>query len=133
MGDYQQRMMRVGGEILGKTSGKGPPGSKEAWWWNEEVQEKIRAKKKAKKDLDILGCKANKEEYKRRKKEAKRAVAIAKARASDELYEELDTPVGVKRLYSVARGRDKASKDFTHVRQVKNSEGVVLRSEDDNE
>ncbi|KAG8234965.1 hypothetical protein J437_LFUL010309, partial [Ladona fulva] len=29
-------------EILGKTSGKGPPEEKETWWWNEEVQKEIK-------------------------------------------------------------------------------------------
>lgn len=77
----------------------------------------VRAKKKAKKGCDSL--RNDWEEYNWRKKEAKRAVAIAKSRALDELYEELYTTGGVKRLYSVARAREKASKDFTHVRQIK--------------
>lgn len=122
-------IMRVGEEILGRTSGKGQPGNKESWWWNSEVQEIIKAKKEAKKQFDRERSVANREAYKRSKKEAKRAVAIAKARALDELYDELDAPEGVNKLHRIAKARDRASKDFTHIRQMKDSEGVVLRSE----
>ncbi|KAG8235719.1 hypothetical protein J437_LFUL016354 [Ladona fulva] len=41
-------------EILGKTSGKGPPEEKETWWWNEEVQKEIKEKKEAKKRITEL-------------------------------------------------------------------------------
>ena len=36
-------------EVLGMTTGRRPPGDKETWWWNDKVQEVIKAKKVAKK------------------------------------------------------------------------------------
>ncbi len=38
-------------KVLGMTSGQRKE-DKEAWWWNEEVQESIRRKKLAKKNWD---------------------------------------------------------------------------------
>ncbi|XP_068237110.1 uncharacterized protein [Palaemon carinicauda] len=35
-------ILRMGEEVLGKSSGKRPPHGKESWWWNDEVQEQDR-------------------------------------------------------------------------------------------
>ena len=43
------RILRVGQDVLGMTTGRRPPGDKETWWWNDKVQEVIQAKKVAKK------------------------------------------------------------------------------------
>ena len=42
-------ILRVGEEVLGMTTGRRPPGDKETWWWNYNVQEVIEDKKVAKK------------------------------------------------------------------------------------
>ena len=42
-------ILRAGQEVLGMTTGRIPPGNKEIWWWNDEVNDAIRAKKEAKK------------------------------------------------------------------------------------
>ncbi|XP_066968127.1 uncharacterized protein [Macrobrachium rosenbergii] len=39
---------RVGGEVLGKTSGEKSPDDKEIWWWSDGVKEVVKAKKDAK-------------------------------------------------------------------------------------
>ena len=39
------------GETLGKVS---TAGRRETWWWNQEVQEKLKDKKKAKKIWDTI-------------------------------------------------------------------------------
>jgi len=57
-------------------------------------------------------------------------VARAKAQAWDELYDELETPGGAKKLYRLAKTRDKATNDITHIRQIKNGQGLVLTDED---
>ena len=40
-------ILRVGQEVLGMTPGQRPPGDKETWWWNDKVQEMIKATKEA--------------------------------------------------------------------------------------
>ena len=50
---------------LGKTLEKvSSAGIRETWWWNQEVQEKLKDKKKAKKAWDIIRDHAKKLAYK---------------------------------------------------------------------
>ena len=54
---------------LGETSGKvSTAGRRETWWWNQEVQEKLKDKKKAKKAWDTIRDDASKLAYKTAKK-----------------------------------------------------------------
>ena len=124
-------LRKAGEQVLGKTSGKQTQGDKDTWWWNVEVQAPIKAKKDAKKSWDKDRTDENRKCYKQAKKEAKRAVGRAKAEAWNEVYEELKTTKGERKLFRIANMRDKASKDLTHVRQIKNEQGVVLREETD--
>ncbi|XP_068211719.1 uncharacterized protein [Palaemon carinicauda] len=61
-------ILRIGGEVLGKTSGRRAPNDKESWWWNDEVQERVKTKKEAKKKADLSGQEQDKENYRQRKK-----------------------------------------------------------------
>ncbi|KAG8225450.1 hypothetical protein J437_LFUL004451 [Ladona fulva] len=79
-----EKLREAGEEILGKTSGKGPPEEKEMWWWNEEVQKEIKEKKEAKKRWDLTGSQEDMETYKMRKKNAKGAAARAKNKGDRE-------------------------------------------------
>ena len=36
--------MRVGHEVLSITAGRRSPGDNETWWWNDKVQEVIKAR-----------------------------------------------------------------------------------------
>ncbi|XP_063598631.1 uncharacterized protein LOC134775103 [Penaeus indicus] len=76
----------AGKEVLGETSGKIWE-NREAWWFYEEVQEKVKAKKVAKKRWEETKPDRDRENYKECCKEVKRAVAIAKAEAHDNLYD----------------------------------------------
>ncbi|XP_066963981.1 uncharacterized protein [Macrobrachium rosenbergii] len=110
---------RVGGEVLGKTSGKKPPDDKEAWRWNDEVKEVLKAKK----DLGKVGQQEDKERYQRYKIQVKKAVAQEKARA-------LEAPEGERKIHNIAKSRDKNTKNYSHIKQVKGRNGVVLCNED---
>ncbi|XP_068205284.1 craniofacial development protein 2-like [Palaemon carinicauda] len=48
-------ILRIGEEVLGKSSGRRPPNDKESWWWNDEVQEWVKTKKEANKKTDLSG------------------------------------------------------------------------------
>ena len=58
----------------------------------------------------------DKELYKVAKKNVKKAVAVAKAESLTIFYEDLDTKHGQKKVYSIAKQRNKATKDLVHVR-----------------
>ena len=48
----------------------------------------------------------------------------------DEVYRELETPEGERKIYRIAKARDKSAKDFTQIRQIKDEQGVVLWEHD---
>ena len=49
----------------------------------------------------------------------------------DEVYKELETPEGERKIYRIAKARDKSAKDFTHIYIMKRDEqGVVLWEHD---
>ena len=51
---------------------------------------------------------------------------MAKGRAYEELYARLETKEGEKKLYRLARQRDRARKDVQHVRVIKDENGNVM-------
>ena len=99
-------MRQLGEEKCGRFSGKKLE-SKETWWWNKETEEAVRQKKEAQKQWKSSGEEAHKREYKDAKKEAKAVVAEEKAAAWIELYDELDTKEGERKIYRIAAERDK--------------------------
>ena len=48
----------------------------------------------------------------------------------DEVYKELETPEGERKIYRIAKARDKSANDFTQIRQIKDEQGVVLWEHD---
>ena len=112
------------------TTGRRPPGDKETWWWNGKVQEVIKAKKMAKNIWETSRRQEDKDIYRQANKAAKKEVATNKALAINELYEELETQEGERKIFRIAKARDKASKDFSHMKQIKNEHGVILRDLD---
>ena len=98
-----KHIIGIGEEVFGKTSGKDPPQDKETWWWNNEVREKVKEKKEAKKTYDRMGNEEKERAYREANKEAKRAVAQAKARAREDMYDKLETREGEKTIFALAR------------------------------
>ena len=123
-------ILTAGREILGESNGKIWE-EKEVWWFNEEVQQKTRLKKAARKTWEESGRSADKEAYKESCREAKKAVAIAKSEAYDQLYEELNTKEGQGKIFKLAKRRNKSTKDITHIKQMKDENGITLKKESD--
>ena len=115
--------------VLGVTFGK-RKGDRETWWWNEEVQESIKEKKEPKKAWVKIRNENTKKIYKEKKSKAKKAVAMTKRHAYDNLYARLETKEGEKKLYQLARQRDRTGEDVQHMRVItgKNS-NVMVNSE----
>ncbi|KAM2005292.1 hypothetical protein FF1_000532 [Malus domestica] len=76
---------------------------KESWWWNEEVQTKVKAKKECCKALYKDRTDENGERYKIVKQEAKKAVREAKLAAYVDMYKRLYTKEGEFDIYKLAR------------------------------
>ena len=121
-----QMILKIGEAVLGKTSGKGLPADKESWWWNEEIQGVIKKKTEARKNYERQRSEESKQAYKEAKKIAKREVARSKAVSRNELYENLETPEGQRNIHKIAKARNGATRDLTHIKQIKDANGTVL-------
>ena len=101
-----------------------------AWWWNEEVKEKVKAKKEAYVEFMRSSSEGEREQkksgYKAAKKVARRAVAVAKSQAFDRLYHRLGTKEGEMEVFKLARARERRTRDLGVVRCIKDEEGKVL-------
>ena len=105
-----------------------------AWWWNEEVKEKVKEKKVAYEDFLNSGADEEIEiisrgRYKAVKKVVKKAVAVAKSVAYDRLYHRLESMEGEKEVFKLARTRERRSRDLGVVMCIKDENGEVF-SED---
>ncbi|XP_057529786.1 uncharacterized protein LOC130808325 [Amaranthus tricolor] len=91
-------------ETLGVSSGK-PKVFQESWWWNNEMEKKIKDKNK--KFKDFLACTEDEDRiekrvsYKEAKRAAKKAVTEAKSRGYEDLYRKLDTKVLILLIYFI--------------------------------
>ena len=117
--------------VLGQTTGKGAYNEKEAWWWNEEVQNAVKEKRLKSKKYQESRCDEDKQVFREANKREKREVAKAKESAYKDLYDKLDSIEGQKNIYKLSKTRERRTRDLTDIAYIKDSNGTILTDEDE--
>ncbi|KAD4179608.1 hypothetical protein E3N88_28199 [Mikania micrantha] len=129
-----ENVIRVAKETLGMTT-KNLGGQKEAWWWNDEVQHKVRTKHE--RFTKLVKCREEaqneslKTKYKEAKRQAKKAVMEVKNTAYKEMYKRLGTKEGEHDMFKISKAREHRREDVGVLTFIKNEEGRILVKEND--
>ena len=99
------------------------------WWWNQNVQEKLKNKRKAKKIWDTTRDDVSKLAYKPARKEVKREAAKARNNENEKLYERSETSDGQNELFKITKQIYRQSKDVNQVSGIISKNGEILGEE----
>ena len=127
--ELKETLRKASDEILGRTN----PGRKEhreSWWWNEDVRQVLKQKKLAFKKWQKSKLEGDKDKYKLKRREAKKIVAIARKQGTEELYDDLETKEGEKRIYRIEKARQREREETGNIDIIKDKEGKMLFDED---
>ena len=114
-------------ETCGWTKG-GVQRHKETWWWNEIVDDAIKAKRKAWKLWKNGG---NKEDYLEMKRAAKSAVYFAKRDAQEEKFASINNNADKNKIFKIARRMKQDNLDIVGEKCVRDDNGHLALSLDD--
>ena len=122
---YREGTLKACDEVCGKIKGRRDRGN--TWWWNEEVKDAIKIKKKAFSEWCKNRSEENKDSYKKQKNRTKKVVATAmKKEAERELEGLCGKPNNVFRLVKFMK---REGRDIDGGRCMKGKDGRLLFSE----
>lgn len=119
---------------LGLSKGKFKD-ERDTWWWNDSVQKAVSEKKVCFKEWKFAEQDPNKTEeerkqlrdnYKLAKKKSKIAVAKSRENASQNLYDNLESPEAQQSIYRIAGQRERKAKDIRNAKYIRDDQGILL-------
>ena len=128
--EVRNKMMGVAKEVCGETRG-GRQKERETWWWNNEVQDAIKEKKRAFKIWQRDNTEENKRSYREKANLTKRKVAAAKEQAWREWSEGLHREETVKSMFKIAKQMKKEGQDINGARVLKDENGNMKVKEEE--
>ena len=112
-------------EVLDESKGFGLKDN-ESQWWNENIQKKIKYKRKCFKALQLSNNMKNWEKYRLVRRKTKKAISEVRSKAFEMFYQALEIKNREQQIYKIAKRREKRTKDLDQVKCIKNEEGNVL-------
>ncbi len=128
--ELKNGVRKAGIKVLGETRIGGKRPIRDESYWNDEVEEAVKKKKEARNVWWKEQTDEKLAAYREKKRNAKRIVAEAKAKTMNNLYEELGTKEGEKKIFKLAKMRNRRSKDVQAVKIVRDKEGKILYDEE---
>ena len=122
--ELQDNLLKSGEEVCGLTSGKRGK-ERETWWWNVEVQEAIKEKRRTFKNWQRTRSEFDRNIYVAKKIEAKRQVAASQKRAWEEWSTDLNTSEGKNKMFKIAKQMKKDHKDVQGSNFIKDETGAI--------
>ena len=110
-------------KVCGWTKGGKARRHQETWWWNTEVDDAIKAKRKAWKDWQKNG--GSKEIYLATKRQAKKVVYTAKRKADEERFKDIRTNDQKNAIFKLAKRMKEENSYVIGEKSVKDSNGIV--------
>jgi len=105
------------------------PGIQKHWWWNEEVAEAVREKKKKYGNWKKEKLTETWKEYKKSKQNAKRVISLAKGKKQKECSSELNEPNHQNEIFRIAKQMVKERQDIMGSNYLKGVSGKVIVDE----
>ena len=128
-GTVAECVRRCAREVLGVTRKGKCKVEKESWWWGEEVQEAVKKKRVLYREWRKNKGSEAWRKYREGCSIAKKVVACEKAKGYKELYDNLGTGKGEKRILKIAKQRERKRRDVEKVKWVKDEQGSVIVEE----
>jgi glycyl-tRNA synthetase beta subunit len=114
-----------------KTCGRAKRKNKKrvTWWWNKEVSDVVKRKRKLYRVAHRTKTDEDREAYNTAKREAKIAVAKAKESESRRYGEMLDKEDGRKNIFRIAKQMVNQNKDVIGSSYIKGKDGNIITDE----
>ena len=130
-GGWQQlnnNIMEAAREVCGETTGHRRV-QRETWWWNEEIQELIKEKRRAYKRWQRSQLEEDWRDYKQKGRQVKREVAMKRSQLWRGWSENLNKGEKREKMFKIAKQMKKERKDITGARYIKSERGNIITQE----